>query len=164
VQCNTTDDALHKFDVQGKTVFIPGRFNSCCRFCSYRFCFVCLLLSAFATKHSTSFAPYLSFVFTFLRSLPGGAGGVGHFAVQLALFKGATVISSASRADGRELLKKLGVADAHILDYKQVDVVAEVRVIQRNLTLFVFVFVVVLASPTRISSITSRSMSSQRCV
>ena len=56
--------------------------------------------------------------------IPGGAGGVGHFAVQLAKAYGLRVITSASKPEGLELLRKLR-ADV-VLDYKKQDVVAEV--------------------------------------
>ena len=56
--------------------------------------------------------------------LPGGAGGVGHFAVQIALAHGLRVISSAGKPASRELLRKMGVT--HVIDYKQQDVVQEV--------------------------------------
>ena len=56
--------------------------------------------------------------------IPGGAGGVGHFAVQLAKAYGLRVIASASRPAGVELLRKLG-ADV-VIDYSKQDVAAEV--------------------------------------
>ena len=56
--------------------------------------------------------------------IPGGAGGVGHFGVQLAKAYGLRVIASASKPEGLELLRKLGV-DV-VLDYSKQDVVAEV--------------------------------------
>ena len=56
--------------------------------------------------------------------IPGGSGGVGHFAVQLAKTYGLRVITSASKPEGLELLHKLR-ADI-VLDYSKQDVVAEV--------------------------------------
>ncbi|MCG3122169.1 MAG: 2-haloacrylate reductase [Phycisphaerales bacterium] len=59
----------------------------------------------------------------------GGAGGVGHFAVQLAKWRGATVITTAS-APNHEFLKELG-AD-QVIDYKTQkfeDVVKDVDVV-----------------------------------
>ena len=56
--------------------------------------------------------------------IPGGAGGVGHFAVQLAKAHGLRVITSASKPAGMELLHKLR-ADV-VIDYSKQDVVAEV--------------------------------------
>ena len=56
--------------------------------------------------------------------VPGGAGGVGHFAVQLAKAHGLRVIASASKADGLQLLRQLG-ADV-VIDYSSQDVVQEV--------------------------------------
>ena len=56
--------------------------------------------------------------------IPGGGGGVGHFAVQLAKAYGLRVIASASKPEGLELLRKLR-ADV-VIDYSAQDVVAEV--------------------------------------
>jgi len=56
--------------------------------------------------------------------IPGGAGGVGHFVVQLAKVHRLRVIASASKPAGLDLLRKLG-ADV-VLDYSKQDVVAEV--------------------------------------
>ena len=56
--------------------------------------------------------------------IPGGAGRVGHFAVQLAKAYGLRVITSASKPDGLDLLRKLR-ADV-VIDYSKQDVVAEV--------------------------------------
>jgi NADPH:quinone reductase len=52
--------------------------------------------------------------------IQGGAGGVGHFAVQFAKAAGARVIASAS-GRSQALLAELGVD--HAIDYEQVDVV-----------------------------------------
>jgi len=57
--------------------------------------------------------------------IPGGSGGVGHFAVQIAKIKGAMVITSTSRPEGELLLKKQYNAD-YVLNYKKVNVVEEV--------------------------------------
>ena len=56
--------------------------------------------------------------------IPGGAGGVGHFVVQLAKAYGLCVITSASKPAGLELLRSMG-ADV-VIDYSKQDVVAEV--------------------------------------
>ena len=56
--------------------------------------------------------------------IPGGAGGVGHFAVQLAKAYGLRVITSSSKPAGLELLSKLR-ADV-VIDYSKQDVVTEV--------------------------------------
>ncbi len=56
--------------------------------------------------------------------LPGGAGGVGHFAVQIALVYGLKVISSAGKASSIDLLRQMGVE--HIIDYSKEDVVKAV--------------------------------------
>ena len=55
--------------------------------------------------------------------IPGGSGGVGSFAIQLAKIKGARVITSASTRN-KEYLKGLG-ADA-VVDYTKDDVAAKV--------------------------------------
>jgi NADPH:quinone reductase-like Zn-dependent oxidoreductase len=56
--------------------------------------------------------------------IPGGAGGVGHFAVQLCKMYGLTVISSGGKPASLDLLHKMGVD--HVIDYSQQDVVKEV--------------------------------------
>ena len=56
--------------------------------------------------------------------IPGGSGAVGHFAVQLAKAYGLRVITSASKPEGLELLRKLH-ADV-VIDYSVQDVVVEV--------------------------------------
>lgn len=56
----------------------------------------------------------------------GAAGGVGSFAVQVAIAIGARVIASA-RAEEFAYLESLGVARANLIDYTQSDVVASVR-------------------------------------
>ena len=56
--------------------------------------------------------------------IPGGAGGVGHFAVQLSKAYGLRVITSASKPAGLELLRKLG-ADV-VFDYTMADAAKEV--------------------------------------
>jgi len=55
--------------------------------------------------------------------VPGGAGGVGHFAIQLAVERGATVIASAS-ARNHDFLRELG---AEPIDYTSEDVPARVH-------------------------------------
>jgi len=57
----------------------------------------------------------------------GGAGAVGNAAIQLARWSDATVITTVSSAEKQDLAARAG-AD-HIIDYKQQDVVAEVRAI-----------------------------------
>ena len=59
--------------------------------------------------------------------IAGAAGGVGHFATQLAKNAGLKVIGSASKPDTIGLLKQLGVD--HVIDYSKQDVVAEVLAI-----------------------------------
>jgi len=56
--------------------------------------------------------------------IPGGAGGVGHFAIQIAKHHGAVVISSGGKEDSLAVLKRLGVD--HILNYSKDDVVGDV--------------------------------------
>lgn len=55
----------------------------------------------------------------------GGAGAVGNAAVQLARWAGATVIATVSSPAKAELAVRAGAT--HVLDYRQQDVVAEVR-------------------------------------
>jgi NADPH2:quinone reductase len=55
----------------------------------------------------------------------GGAGAVGHAAIQLARWADATVITTVSSAEKARLAAAAG-AD-HVLDYREQDVVAEVR-------------------------------------
>lgn len=55
----------------------------------------------------------------------GGAGAVGHYAVQLAKWAGATVIATASSPDKLERARG-GGAD-HVIDYRREDVAARVR-------------------------------------
>jgi NADPH2:quinone reductase len=55
----------------------------------------------------------------------GGAGAVGNAAIQLAHWSGATVLTSVSSADKAQLAAAAG-AD-HIINYRETDVVAEVR-------------------------------------
>jgi len=56
--------------------------------------------------------------------IPGGGGGIGHIAIQLAKWSGLKVITSASKADSLQLCKDSG-AD-HIIDYSKANVVDEV--------------------------------------
>jgi len=60
--------------------------------------------------------------------IAGGAGGVGSFAVQIALSIGARVIASA-QAEDFAYLEALGIPRSHLIDYTQTDVVAAVRAI-----------------------------------
>ena len=55
--------------------------------------------------------------------IPGGAGGVGHFAVQLAKAYGLRVIASASKPNGLRLLHSLG---ADVVNYSKQEVVSKV--------------------------------------
>lgn len=57
--------------------------------------------------------------------ISGGAGAVGHYAVQLAKWAGATVIATVSSETKAERARA-GGAD-HVVDYKREDVVARVR-------------------------------------
>jgi NADPH2:quinone reductase len=57
--------------------------------------------------------------------IAGGAGAVGHYAVQLAKWAGATVIATASSVEKAERARQ-GGAD-HVIDYRREDVVARVR-------------------------------------
>lgn len=52
------------------------------------------------------------------------AGGVGHFAVQIAKIKGATVIATAAKPENIEYLRSIGVD--HVIDYSKSDVVEEI--------------------------------------
>ncbi len=52
----------------------------------------------------------------------GGAGAVGHYAVQLAAWAGATVIATVSSADKAERARQGGAA--HVVNYRQEDVAA----------------------------------------
>jgi len=56
--------------------------------------------------------------------IPGGSGGVGHFAVQIAKHYGLNVITSASKPQGLEYLRGLGLAA--VIDYRNQDVVEEI--------------------------------------
>jgi NADPH2:quinone reductase len=60
----------------------------------------------------------------------GGAGAVGNAAIQLARWSDATVITTVSSPEKGHLAARAG-AD-HVIDYKQQDVVAEVRAIAPN--------------------------------
>ncbi|HQU09271.1 MAG TPA: zinc-binding dehydrogenase, partial [Opitutales bacterium] len=56
--------------------------------------------------------------------ITGGAGGVGHFAVQIAKLHGARVLTTAGRPQSRDFLQALG-ADV-IIDYKKEDLVKRI--------------------------------------
>ncbi|HLB99359.1 MAG TPA: NADPH:quinone reductase, partial [Acetobacteraceae bacterium] len=56
--------------------------------------------------------------------ITGGAGAVGHYAVQLAKWAGATVIATVSSAEKAERARE-GGAD-HVIDYRREDVLARV--------------------------------------
>lgn len=57
--------------------------------------------------------------------IAGGAGAVGHYAIQIAKRQGATVVTTVSSAEKAEYAKAAG-AD-HVLDYKREDVAARVH-------------------------------------
>src|SRR3981189_3592847 len=56
--------------------------------------------------------------------IPGGAGGVGHYAIQFAKARGAVVITTVSSDEKATLARQAG-AD-HVIDYKREDVAAAV--------------------------------------
>ena len=56
--------------------------------------------------------------------VPGGAGGVSHFGVQICRAHGLKVISSAGKTASLSLLRQMGCEE--VLDYRAVDVVQEV--------------------------------------
>jgi NADPH2:quinone reductase len=56
--------------------------------------------------------------------IAGAAGGVGHFATQIAKLHGMKVIGSAGKAETLDLLRKLHVD--HVIDYARQDVVGEI--------------------------------------
>lgn len=60
----------------------------------------------------------------------GGAGGVGHIAIQLAKLKGATVITTVSSPEKGEVVKSLG-AD-HFIIYSETDFVEQVNCLTEN--------------------------------
>jgi len=62
--------------------------------------------------------------------VPGGAGGVGHFIVQLAKIFGLTVIASGGKEESLQILKDLGVD--HVLNYSKQNVVEEVLKLTDN--------------------------------
>ena len=63
--------------------------------------------------------------------IPGAAGGVAHFAVQMATMYGLNVIGSASKPESLDLLHRLGVH--HVIDYSKQDVVKEVLAVTAGL-------------------------------
>lgn len=56
--------------------------------------------------------------------IAGAAGGVGHFAVQVAKLHGLKVIGTAGKGPSLDLLQRLGID--HIIDYSRQDVVREI--------------------------------------
>jgi len=62
--------------------------------------------------------------------VPGGAGGVGHFIVQLAKIYGLTVFASGGKDESIQVLKDLGVD--HILNYSKQNVVEEILKLTDN--------------------------------
>src|SRR6266568_6858868 len=57
----------------------------------------------------------------------GGAGAVGHFAVQLAARGGATVVATASSPEKAELARQAGAA--HVVNYRDQDAAAQIRAV-----------------------------------
>jgi NADPH:quinone reductase len=55
----------------------------------------------------------------------GGAGAVGHFAIQLAVRAGAHVIATASTREKRELAREAGAA--HVVNYRDDDAAAQIQ-------------------------------------
>ncbi|MGH9037336.1 MAG: zinc-binding dehydrogenase, partial [Acidimicrobiia bacterium] len=55
----------------------------------------------------------------------GGAGAVGHAAIQLARWAGATVVTTVSSPEKAELARRAGAH--HVVDYKQQDAAAAIR-------------------------------------
>jgi NADPH:quinone reductase len=55
----------------------------------------------------------------------GGAGAVGHFAIELAVRAGATVIATASGPEKAELARKAGAA--HVVNYRDADAADQIR-------------------------------------
>ncbi|MGC1184896.1 MAG: NADPH:quinone reductase [Candidatus Dormiibacterota bacterium] len=55
----------------------------------------------------------------------GGAGAVGHAAIELALWSGAEVVTTVSTADKEELVRKAGAR--HVVNYREQDAAAEIR-------------------------------------
>src|ERR1700746_4211618 len=76
-------------------------------------------LSAFASLYGTVQAGDTVYI-------PGGGGGVGHLAVQLAarVLRAGLVISSGSTVQSKELARQSGAH--HVFDYKSDDIVAEI--------------------------------------
>jgi NADPH:quinone reductase len=60
----------------------------------------------------------------------GGAGAVGHAAIQLARWSGATVITTVS-SDAKAALARAAGAD-HVLNYREQDVVADIKAITKD--------------------------------
>jgi len=56
--------------------------------------------------------------------IAAAAGGVGHFATQIAKIKGAKVIATASKPENFEYLRSIGVD--HVIDHSKSDVAAEI--------------------------------------
>ena len=80
---------------------------------AYPTAYECLVTVGKVAEHSGAWA-----------FVPSGAGGVGHFAVQICLAHGLRVISSAGKAASLDLLRLMGVEEA--VDYSKADVAAEV--------------------------------------
>ncbi|HEV3069767.1 MAG TPA: NADPH:quinone reductase, partial [Streptosporangiaceae bacterium] len=55
----------------------------------------------------------------------GGAGAVGHFAIELAVRAGARVVATASGPEKAELARKAGAA--HVVNYRDADAAAQIR-------------------------------------
>jgi len=81
----------------------------------------CLGIPAMTAAHAVATAR-LNAASTVL--IPGGAGGVGHYAIQFAKARGAVVITTVSSDEKATLARRAG-AD-HVIDYKREDVAAAV--------------------------------------
>jgi NADPH2:quinone reductase len=55
----------------------------------------------------------------------GGAGAVGHFAIELAVRAGARVVATASGPEKAELARKAGAA--HVVNYRDADAAGQIR-------------------------------------
>jgi NADPH2:quinone reductase len=81
----------------------------------------CLGIPAMTAYHAVAVAEVDSATTVLI---PGGAGGVGHYAIQFAKARGAVVITTVSSDEKAKLARDAG-AD-HVIDYKREDVAAAV--------------------------------------